>query len=232
MGLFWGILSCSTDLCFYFWPVTILFWSLLLCSTVWSQVAWFFQLHFPFSESWNISGYFFIFEENNSVMQVKLGTWNLVPIPVCVWGDLHKHQAIFGYQQGVLSILTLYVEIASDCTDYPSYLTAGRPLPFQTLHCKSRYFWSTGYPSKVPTTSLLGPMHLLEWLTELRQTCRLPDCQFGVKGCDSGRSRMKEMGQGVGKGRRVSVPSPASAAIPSHDIHTTPDMLQTLSSWF
>ena len=22
MGLFWGILSCSTDLCFYFWPVT------------------------------------------------------------------------------------------------------------------------------------------------------------------------------------------------------------------
>lgn len=85
---------------------------------------------------------------------------------------------------------------------------------------------------RFPTTSLLGPIHLLEWLAELRETCHLPDYQFGVKGCDSGRSRMKEMGQGVGKGCRVSVSSPASATIPSHDIHTKPDMLQTLSSWF
>ena len=221
-----------------------MFWSLKLCSTVWSQVAWFFQLHFPFWESWNISEHF-VFGKKT----VQSCSWNVIHgfwyqfqcvcvcVCVCVCrvgSDLYNHQAILGHQLGIQfdSILTLYVEIASDCTGYPCYLTAVRSLPCQILNRKSRYFWPTGYALKVPTTSLLGPIHLLEWLTELRETCHLPDYWFGVKGCDSGRSRMKEMGQCAGKGCTLSVSSPAGANIPSYDVLTKPDMLQTPSSWF
>ena len=46
VGLF---LFCFFDLCVYFCASTILFWLQQLCSIVWSQGAWFLQLHFSFS---------------------------------------------------------------------------------------------------------------------------------------------------------------------------------------
>ena len=55
VGLILGFLSCSTDLYFCLCATTIRFWWLLLCSVVWSQGAWFFQLHF------SLSGYLWLF---------------------------------------------------------------------------------------------------------------------------------------------------------------------------
>ena len=48
MGLILSFLSCSTHLYFYFYASTILFRWLKLCSILWSQEAWFIQLHFSF----------------------------------------------------------------------------------------------------------------------------------------------------------------------------------------
>lgn len=36
----------------------------------------------------------------------------------------------------------------------------------------------TNYKSEVPTTSSLGSMSELKWLTELRETLHLPECWF------------------------------------------------------
>ena len=76
----------------------------------------------------------------------------------------------------------------------------GCPLCFRPMPCNSG----------APRTSSLGPINMLEWLTEFH----LLDCQFVIKQCNSGTARWKRsIGQGMGKGMKLPCLS-RSATLP------------------
>lgn len=97
-------------------------------------------------------------------------------------------------------------EIASDCTDYPSYLTAGHPTCFQTF-----FIASPGTSDQLAIhRRVLRPPCWVQFIAESgsqssRETC---PCRLPVWcGCDSGKESNERDGPGCGQGRRVSVSS-------------------------
>ena len=81
----------------------------------------------------------------------------------------------------LLVLLTDRLQMGSS-SDSPHLRT---PIANPSCHL---YFWPTGYKSEVPTTSFLGSINLLEWLTELRKLVYSLDDWFITKDIKGYRS--------------------------------------------
>ena len=91
MGLSLDFLTCFIDLCVCFCASTILFWLLKFCSIVWSQEAWFLQLHFSFSRQLWLFKVFCV-----SIQIVKMFALILWKIPLVIYSDCIESVDCFG----------------------------------------------------------------------------------------------------------------------------------------
>lgn len=93
-------------------------------------------------------------------------------------------------------------------------------------------FWLTSYRSSAPTTFSMGSSNFLDQVTELRETFYSLDCQFIIKGYNSGTTRWKRcLGKGMGSRCGAFMPFLSMPLSPNLYVFTNTEAVWAVSFW-